>query len=539
MRVTLIQTDPIIGDFTRNTRMILEGYALARRERAEVAVSGELAVCGYPPRDLLERADFLDACAAAAAAVVAGTADGGPVLVFGAPWRADGRLHNAAVVAHDGRVVAVVPKSLLPTYDVFDERRYFSPGHNPGVIAVAGLRLGVTVCEDLWNDPELTPDRRYDLDPVLRLVGADLVVNLSASPFHAGKVRLRRSLLARVAARVGAPVVYVNQVGGNDELLFDGRSFAVGADGRLLGEAAACAADTRTVDTDGVAAGAPLVTFEEEVHDALVMGLRDYAARCGFRRALVGLSGGIDSALVAVLAARALGPANVLGVGLPGPYSSEGSVTDARRLAANLGIRFELLPIIPIVDAFLHALDNGPLAGHPRDVTEENLQARTRGTLLMAISNKLGHLLLTTGNKSEMAVGYCTLYGDMNGGLAVVADLFKTEVYRLSRWINRDGEVIPQATLDKAPSAELAPNQTDQDSLPPYDVLDAILRAYVEGCVSPDAIVALGHDRALVERVVRLVVQSEYKRWQAPPALRVSPRAFGTGRRLPLAQKWR
>ena len=537
MRVLLAQISPVLGDIAGNLARCRAAVTRARAEGCRLVLFPELAISGYPPRDLLERQDLLDACKAASDQLAA---DSGPdlILVYGVPLQDEVGLRNAAVVAHDGRVAAVVHKSLLPTYDVFDEVRYFVPGTDPQPVLVGGLRLGVTICEDIWNDPDVFGGRRYTLDPVARMRGCDLHVNLSASPFHASKGKIRLDLVRRQAARSGATLLYCNMVGGNDELLFDGGSLVVAADGRLLAQGPSFEEAQIIVDLDTAPTRTPeFLGFEDEVERALVMGIRDYASRCGFRTAVLGLSGGIDSAVVAALAVKALGPDRVYGVGMPGPYSSEGSITDARALAQNLGMHLDLVPIVEVQDAFLRTL--APVfAGRPRDVSEENLQARARGTVLMALSNKFGHLLLTTGNKSEMAVGYCTLYGDMNGGLAVISDVFKTDVYRLARWMNRDREVIPVSTLDKPPSAELAPNQKDQDSLPPYEVLDAILRLYVEGLVDPARIIAEGHDPATVERVIRLVVRSEYKRGQAAPGLRVSPRAFGMGRRIPLAQRW-
>jgi NAD+ synthetase len=537
VRVLIIQGDPVIGDIARNARLAIAGIEAAAARGARIALGSELQLSGYPPRDLLERRDLLRACRAAALEVAKATAGTDVIAVFGTPWE-DGGVRNSAVVAARGDIVAVRHKSLLPTYDVFDEHRYFLPETDPRPVEFEGLRLGVTICEDIWNEPAVGIGRHYDVDPVQRMRGCDVILNLSSSPFHAQKEATRLALVRRKAAQAGAPLVYCNQVGGNDELLFDGGSLAVAADGRLLLQAPQFEPGHHLVDLDGPGVEPTHLPVEEEVLQALTMGVRDYAARCGFKTAVLGLSGGIDSALVAVLGARALGPENVYAVGMPGPFSSPGSITDAQVLAEHLGIHWQILPITPVHQAFLTALAPA-LAGTQPDVTEENLQARVRGTLLMALSNKYGHLLLTTGNKSEMAVGYCTLYGDMNGGLAVLADVFKTDVYRLARHINRDAEIIPSSTITKPPSAELAPNQTDQDSLPPYDQLDAILRLYVEGVSDPDDIVACGHPRGIVERVVRMVVRSEYKRWQAAPGLRVSPRAFGSGRRIPLAQVWR
>lgn len=535
MRVLLVQCSPVVGDVPGNAELCLRGIRQAAIQGAQLVVFPELALCGYPPRDLVERRDLVEACMVAAERVAAETAGTSLVAVFGSPWF-DGGLRNTAVVAYGGRIVALRHKSLLPTYDVFDEGRYFVPETDPRPVDVSGFRLGVTICEDIWNEPGLVR-HAYALDPVERMRGCAVVVNLSASPFEAGKAKVRAQLLRSQAMQAGAPIVYCNQVCGNDELLFDGGSMVANAAGEILFQGRQFVEEMTLVDL----ASGPVVeaypSFEAEVYDALVMGCRDYAARTGFRSVVLGLSGGIDSALVACIAADALGPSNVHGLLMPGPFSSPGSITDAEALADNIGCTQQIVPIGAIHDAFLSAL--APVfAGRAPDVAEENLQARARGTLLMAASNKFAHLLLTTGNKSEMAVGYCTLYGDMNGGLAVIGDVFKTDVYRLANYVNRDGPRIPVATLNKPPSAELAPNQTDQDSLPPYAVLDSVLRLYVEGGAATDAIVARGYDRALVERIVRLVVKSEHKRWQAAPVLRVSARAFGSGRRIPLAQRW-
>lgn len=548
MRVCIGQIAPIVGDIAANGVRCREVIARAVEGSARVVLLPELVICGYPPRDLLHRRDLLLACREEAERVAAATAGSDVIAVFGCPWESGG-LRNSAVVAHHGEIVAVRHKTLLPTYDVFDERRYFVPETSPRLVEVGGLTLAVTVCEDLWNEPGMFPGgadspaantHSYGIDPVARLSGADLMVNLSASPFHHGKARVRRQLVQAQAVQARAPLVYCNQVGGNDELVFDGASLVADARGRIVAELKSFRDEVVIVETEGPAlervGSEP--TFEEEVLDALTLGVRDYAARCGFKQALVGLSGGIDSALVLAIAARALGAGNCLAMGMPGPFSSAGSVDDARDLAANLGVRFDLVPITDVVRQYEGALAD-VFSGRARDATEENLQARARGGILMAISNKLGHLVLTTGNKSELAVGYCTLYGDMCGGLAVISDVFKTDVYRLCTHLNRDGIVIPQATIDKPPSAELAPDQTDQDSLPPYAVLDAILRLYVEQQLGIEEIVAAGFERGVVERVVGLVVRSEYKRWQAAPGLRVSQRAFGTGRRMPVAQRWR
>jgi NAD+ synthetase len=535
MRVLVCQASPVVGDVVANADLCIAAVRRGVEERAAVVVCPELVISGYPPRDLLDRADLVAACMREAARVAASTAGSDVVAVYGCPWQDHG-LRNTAVVAHHGQIVAVRHKSLLPTYDVFDEVRHFTPETDPRPVEVAGMRLGVTICEDIWNEPGLVRSA-YALDPIDRMRGCEVVLNLSASPFHAAKGELRAELLARQARQCEAAIVYCNQVGGNDELLFDGGSLVVAADGTAVHQCGQFAPEMALVETAGPPRPLRFPAFEAEVMGALVMGTRDYARRTGFSSAVLGLSGGIDSALVATIAARALGANNVLGVAMPGPFSSPGSVTDAEALAANLGMPLERVPISGIHEAFLAAL--APVfVGRRPDVTEENLQARARGSVLMAFSNKFAHLLLTTGNKSEMAVGYCTLYGDMNGGLAVIGDVFKTDVYRLSRYVNADCPVIPESTLTKPPSAELAPDQKDQDSLPPYNLLDAILHRYVESGANADSIVAAGFDRATVDRVVRMVVRSEHKRWQAAPVLRVSSRAFGSGRRMPLAQRW-
>jgi NAD+ synthase (glutamine-hydrolysing) len=542
MRVSLLQTSPVVGAIADNTVRLLEGYTSALSDGADLVVAPELAVCGYPPRDLLERADFLDACDAAVRQIVAQT--GRAPFVFGAPVRRDPALPgkalaNAAFIACEGKLVAVHHKTLLPTYDVFDEARYFEPGSPGELVHVGGYRVAVSICEDMWNDDTFFGRSAYAVDPFdqWQKHGVDLVLNLSASPFHKGKPAFREQLAAHVARRMNAPVVYVNQSGANDELVFDGHSFVCEASGEVRARLAGFAPALQTVDLSQ--SNAPFHASAErdelgEVWQALVLGLRDYLSRTGFRTALLGLSGGIDSALTAALAVDALGAANVLGVAMPSRYSSEHSVADARELAANLGIELWTLPIEATFSAFLDTLAQ-PFAGKPPDVTEENLQARCRGTLLMAISNKTGRLLLSTGNKSETAVGYSTLYGDMCGGIAVISDVPKTLVYALCRWRNRNGEVIPESTIVKPPSAELRPNQLDQDSLPPYDVLDAIIEAWVERCETFEQIVAGGHDPATVTRVIRLVERAEYKRRQAAPGIRVTSRAFGVGRRYPVA----
>jgi NAD+ synthetase len=543
MRIALAQLNTTVGDIAGNERLVLEAYRRGVEAQAKLVLTPELSLTGYPPRDLLLRESFIRANQAALERLAGAVGEVGLIVGFVGenPLRPGRPLTNAAALLHRGRVVAIRTKTLLPTYDVFDEDRYFEPASENSVIHWEGRRLGLTICEDIWNDAEFGVQRRYRPDPAAALVasGAEILINLSASPWQLGKEQRRCALLRSLARRHQVPVVYCNLVGGNDELVFDGRSLAFNAAGGCLGEAAHFASDFLVVDTEA-AGDRPLAPVADEalLHDALVLGMRDYVGKCGFRSVVLGLSGGIDSALVAALAVDALGAENVRGLALPTEFSSAGSIDDARSLAANLGIRFDVVPIQGAFEALKRQME--PLfEGRPEDTTEENLQARLRGVTLMAMSNKFGSLLLTTGNKSELAVGYCTLYGDMCGGLAVISDLPKTWVYRVSRWMNRDREIIPTSSITKAPSAELRPNQTDQDSLPPYDVLDAILEAYVVEDRPAADIIAAGFSEADVRRVVRLIDLSEYKRRQAAPGLKVTSRAFGVGRRQPVAQRWR
>ena len=546
MRVALLQIDTTPGDLPGNAERIVEGATRARKLGAELVVSTELALMGYLPRDLLLSAGFVRHGREMLAQIACAMA-GGPALLVGVatPNDADsGRpLFNSAVLLEDSRIGPAFHKTLLPTYDVFDEDRYFEPATDAQILDWHGRRLGISICEDVWNDRNFWQRRRYQQDPIETLVaaGAQAILNLSASPFWVGKQLLRERMLSHMARRHGLPLVAVNQVGGNDDLLFDGRSCAFDSAGSMFARARGFEEDLVVVDLD---AGAGSIaeddfTAEAEIWNALVMGVRDYARKTRFERALVGLSGGIDSALTAAIASQALGPDNVLGVLMPSLYSSRGSVDDSLELARNLGIRTMTLPISGIMRTYDAALA-GPFRDLPRDVTEENIQSRIRGNLLMALSNKFGSLLLSTGNKSELAVGYCTLYGDMAGGLAVIADVPKTTVYSLARYINHTKERIPQACLEKAPSAELRPNQTDQDSLPPYEMLDAILKAYIEENRGADEIAATLQqlDPSLVRRTVRMVNAAEYKRQQAPPTLKVTAKAFGMGRRYPIAQKF-
>jgi len=545
MRIAIAQLDPVVGDIEGNLERLIDVTRRCHAQGADLVVFTELYLAGYPPRDLLERRWFIDHVERAVAAVVAASRGfAGTGVLFGAPTRTGKRvgagLHNSALLVEGGELVAVRHKSLLPTYDVFDEHRYFDPAPTVGPVRWRGEVLGISVCEDAWNDPELWPDQRlYPCDPIAELArqGATVMINISASPFHAGKDRVRNALIAGHVRDTGTPFIYANQVGGNDELIFDGGSFVLDAGGRLVAKCRAFGEDIVSVDTGAAGTGEhqPLEEIAA-IHDALLLGISDYLRKCGFRRAVIGLSGGIDSAVTCALAARALGTEHVLGVTMPSMYSSAGSVTDSERLAANLGIRIERVAIAPVYEAYVQQIR--PLIPPPPGTTEENIQARIRGNILMAISNEHGHLVLSTGNKSELAVGYCTLYGDMSGGLAVIADVPKLMVYELAEHINREGEVIPRASIEKAPSAELRPDQTDQDTLPPYEVLDAILELYLEEGLSSGEIVARGFDAETVRWVVRAVNRNEYKRRQAAPALKVTTKAFGSGRRMPIAARY-
>jgi NAD+ synthase (glutamine-hydrolysing) len=546
VKIALGQLDPTIGDFESNLHLVRRAMADASAAGADLLVLPELVVCGYPPRDLLEREAFLQA-SSRSLADLCGSVHGQLAVLVGFPEvlpevEAGRHIANSAALIDDGKIVAIRRKSLLPTYDVFDEWRYFEPATTIAPVSFRGRSLGISICEDIWNDGDFWPRRLYREDPVEKLVraGADLLINIAASPFTVEKRHLRPRMLASVARHWQRPLVFVNQVGGQDDLVFDGSSLAVNAKGEVIARAAEHAPDLVVVDID--AGRGDVRPFTESdarsALDALVLGTRDYARRCGFAGALIGLSGGIDSAVVACIASRALDPAQVLGVAMPSRYSSDHSRRDAADLAKNLGIEFREISIEPMFAAYLGSLEPA-FAGREPDVTEENLQARIRGGLLMALSNKFGKLLLSTGNKSEIATGYCTLYGDTNGGLAVISDVPKTWVYRIAREINAERPVIPESTLRKPPSAELRPGQIDQDSLPPYDVLDEILAAHVEDGLDTQALVAAGFERAVVEKVLRLVRISEYKRRQLPPGLKITSKAFGTGRRYPVAQGFR
>ena len=542
MKIALAQINPTVGDFTGNLEKIIAASRRAAAQGARLTVFSELVLCGYPPADFLEKPSFLARCRAAVDELAAATRDLQTAVLVGVALPAEGESGkpavNAAVLLDGGRLLLEQHKRLLPFYDVFDEQRYFAPSRPQQVVELDGLRLAITICEDAWNDKSFWPRRLYAADPIEELMRQQpaVLINLSSSPFWHSKRALRRQMLAAIARRNGVPVLLVNQVGGNDSLIFDGSSLALNAQGELIAQAASFEEDLVLVDPfDAPVVSGPADDDTEAAYRALVLGTRDYVRKCGFRKVLVALSGGIDSALVACIAAEALGAENVLGIGMPSPYSSPGSIDDSRQLAANLGIRFELIGISGLFQEFTHALE--PLfAGTQPDTTEENIQSRIRGSLLMALSNKFSALVLTTGNKSEMAVGYCTLYGDMVGALAVIGDLVKTRVYQVCRWLNRSGEVIPRAILEKPPSAELRPDQKDTDSLPPYEILDPILEAYVERYETPEEI-AQANDFALetVQQVVRLVERAEYKRQQAAPVLKVTSKSFGMGRRFPIA----
>jgi NAD+ synthase (glutamine-hydrolysing) len=545
MKIALLQIDPIVGDIAGNARLIGDAVRSAGMQGADLAVTPELALVGYLPRDLLLSEGFVARSWERLQALATELAGAPPVLVgLPEPNPSDeGRpLFNTAALVRGGQVEQRFRKSLLPTYDVFDEDRYFEPFLGPQLLDIAGTRLGISICEDIWNDRDFWKRRRYHHDPVEELVraGARAIVNLSASPFSAGKHARREEMLSSMARRHHVPLAYVNQYGGDDDLIFDGRSLVFDAQGRPTARGRSFDGDIVVCDLEGAAPIGPPedVETESEIWRALVLGTRDYARKCGFSRVVIGLSGGIDSALTAAIAADALGAANVLGVLMPSPYSSRGSVDDSVEVAAHLGIETLTLPIADAMRAMDAALA-GAFAGTTTGVAEENIQARIRGNLLMALSNKRGALLLTTGNKSELAVGYCTLYGDMSGGLGVIADVPKTMVYRVARWLNRmrGRDVIPEAILTKAPSAELRPNQTDQDSLPPYDVLDDILQRHVERHQPAEDIIAAGLDAATVHRVLALVRSAEFKRKQAAPGLKVTDRAFGTGWRMPIAAR--
>ncbi len=551
MRIAIAQLNPIVGDIEGNAQRILEAAQTAFNQGAELLLTPELSLCGYPPRDLLLNLGFVEKMSRQLQllsqqlpeklAVLVGFVEKNP----SATVRGEKPLFNSIALLKSQEIKQIFTKRLLPTYDVFDEDRYFASGKESQYFQLTenNVKIGVTICEDVWNDEQFWGQRQYAVNPIADLanLGVDLIVNLSASPYSVGKQKLRESLLSHSATRYNLPIVYVNQVGGNDDLIFDGDSVAFNRQGEVIYRAQTFTSSLELIEFNQDLLPAvihPLpVDEDEEIYRALVLGVRDYVQKCGFKRVIFGLSGGIDSSLVAAIARDALGKENVLAVMMPSPYSSDHSISDAVALVNNLGIKSEKLAIQEIMTAYDQLLER-LFAGTDFGIAEENLQSRIRGNLLMALSNKFGHLLLSTGNKSEMAVGYCTLYGDMNGGLAVIADVQKTRVYSLCRWLNRHGEIIPLNVINKAPSAELKPNQKDQDSLPPYEILDAILALLIDRHQSAEQIIAAGFEAEIVQKVIKLVKNAEFKRKQAPPGLKISDRAFGTGWRMPIASRW-
>lgn len=543
VKIALGQINPTVGDFSGNAAKIIQFSQQARNAGAHLILFPELAVSGYPPLDLVERRSFVTRSRSTAEKIAAETQGIAVICGMVTPAQANSgkTVMNSAALLRDGRIDFVQSKMLLPTYDVFDESRNFAPAKSQQLFKFSGNQMALTICEDAWNDKRFWNRQLYGVDPVEELVraGGNVVLNISASPFWLGKRELRRDMLASIARNQKVPVAMVNQVGGNDSLVFDGSSMVLGPDGQILAQAKSFEEDLIYFDSEKLTGDmhTQIAGEEASVFEALVLGTRDYVHKCGFHKAIIGLSGGIDSALTASIAVDALGHENVIGVGMPGPYSSEGSIEDARQLAQNLKIRFELLSINDIYEAARQTL-SPVFSGLAPDVTEENIQSRARGMLLMALSNKLGALVLSTGNKSELAVGYCTLYGDMVGGLAVISDVPKTLVYRLAAYVNSRRKVIPEATIEKPPSAELRPDQKDSDSLPPYDVLDAVLEEFVEESSSVDQIARVQNlDPDLVRRVIRMIERSEYKRQQAAPGIKISAKAFGHGRRFPIAAK--
>jgi len=543
VKIALGQINPTVGDFSGNAAKIVEFAGRARAAGAGLILFPELSICGYPPRDLVDRPSFVKRNRETAERIAAETKGIAVIcgLVTPAPADAGRNVQNSAALLQDGKIAFMQSKMLLPTYDVFDEMRNFAPAKRQELFPFCGNRMALTICEDAWNDKEFWAKRLYTVDPVEALIqsGGNFVLNISASPFWIGKREFRRDMLASIARGHKVPVALVNQVGGNDSLVFDGSSLVLNREGEVIAQGKSFEEDLIYFDSQSLTGEMheQMAGDDASAYSALVLGTRDYMRKCGFGKAIIGLSGGIDSALTAVIAADAIGPENVIGVGMPGPYSSQGSIDDARTLAKNLGIRFELISIDPAYQAYRGMLKD-VFAGTPEDVTEENLQSRARGMLLMALSNKFGAIVLSTGNKSELGVGYCTLYGDMVGGLAVISDVPKTLVYRLSHYVNSRREMIPAATLEKPPSAELRPDQKDSDSLPPYEVLDAVLEDYVEDSHPIEQIAAdHGFDIEVVRRVVRMVDRAEYKRQQAAPGLKISPKAFGYGRRFPIAAR--
>ncbi|MCX7994350.1 MAG: NAD+ synthase [candidate division WOR-3 bacterium] len=546
MKITLAQLNPIVGDVDGNVNKIIQTLKQTQAENSDLIVFPELFLSGYPPLDLLERKWFIKKIEKAIGEIVTiSSFYPNTGIIFGAPlfsYKDTGRgLYNSAILVYRGLINHIQHKSLLPTYDVFDEARYFDPASDIKPIQFKEEVLGISICEDAWNIPELWHRQFYDRNPIQTLIqrGASILINISASPFTVDKEKIRFRILQEHTQKYRVPFVFVNQVGANDELIFDGRSMFLDNDGLPVEIFPAFTECIKTIDTNkkGNAENYKPLDDIESVYNALVLGVRDYLQKCGFEKVVIGLSGGIDSALVACIAVEAIGKENVLGVAMPGPFSSRESVEDSKKLAKNLDIELKIIPITDVYFSYLNSLKE-IFKDKEFDTTEENIQARIRGNILMAISNKFGHLVLTTGNKSEMAVGYCTLYGDMSGGLAVIADIPKTMVYKIAKFINRDKTLIPDEIIKKLPSAELRPNQLDQDTLPPYEILDPILQMYIEDGLSREEIVARGYKEEIVDWVIKAVNKNEYKRRQAPPVLKVTSKAFGPGRRMPVAAKF-
>ena len=543
MKIYIGQLNPTVGALSSNAELITSAYERGVKAGADLVMVTELAVTGYPPRDLLDREVFVNRALEIRDALAKRT--GKTALLFGCVTRNESwcgkPLHNTAVLAQNGKVIFQQHKVLLPTYDVFDELRYFEPAKAVQLVEIAGRRAAISICEDFWFNDEVLGTKLYCDNPVDQLArqGTEIFLNISASPFNSGKRKSRYELFSDIAKRYGMPLVYVNQVGGNDELLFDGSSIVINAQGETIFCAPAFEEYHGLVPLEAPACESVLALEEpEEIARGLVLGLRDYIRKCGFTDVVIGLSGGIDSAVTAAISVEALGKEHVTGIAMPSQFSSKGSLDDACALARNLGIAMHVVPIEPVYKEYEESLTK-LFHDNKFDITNENVQARIRGNILMAWSNRTGAMVVSAGNKSEMAVGYCTLYGDMAGGLALLGDVYKTTVYRVAEWINREREVIPRSSITKPPSAELRPNQTDQDSLPPYEVLDGILRLYIEDWCEVDEIAARGYDRALVERILRIVDTNEFKRRQAAPTIRVSSKAFGSGRQMPIAQRWR
>jgi NAD+ synthase (glutamine-hydrolysing) len=542
-KIYIGQFNPTIGALRENADRILDIYRRGAAQGAEIVMVPELAISGYPPRDLLDRKVFVNRSLELRDEIAKATGDA--ALIYGSlDWNRSGTgkpLHNTAVVGRNGRILFSQVKTLLPTYDVFDELRYFEPATDVEVLELFGRKLGILICEDFWYEEKSGDSLLYRVNPVERVLekGAEILLNISASPFNLGKKKTRFELFSEISRRYSVPMVYVNQIGGNDELLFDGASMALDENGEAVHCSRSFEEEETMIRFEGAACDpVTAIPEDEEVGEALKLGLRDYLRKTGFRKVVIGLSGGIDSAVTAAIAVEALGSENVTGILMPSEFSSTHSVDDAQRLAGNLGIRSLIVPIAGMYESYSRAFET-MFPGHQFNLTDENVQARIRGNLLMAWSNETGAIVVSTGNKSEMAVGYCTLYGDMAGGLALLGDVYKTSVYKVARWLNRNGEVIPESSITKPPSAELRPGQMDQDSLPPYDILDGILKLYIEKWLELDEIVEHGFDRATVERVIRMVDGNEFKRRQAAPTIRVSTKAFGSGRQMPIAQRWR